>query len=236
MNEKQISFVEHLEELRHRLLVSAAAWLVTSGVAFYFKDQILALLVEPIALTGKKLVFLTPAEAFMNMVIISVIVGFFAALPVILYQVLLFVLPGLTSRERRGVLLLLPFALALFVIGVLFAHQAILPTGLRFLLGYETPNLQAMISISRYVSFVLTLMGACGLIFEMPLVVLTLATMKIISSRFLARKRKYAVLVILITAGIATPSPDIFSQLLLAVPMYILYEISILLARVIARN
>lgn len=225
-----MTIIEHLEELRRRLLFAVLAFAAGLVVSFLFVEPILALLIRPIG----RVVFLAPTEAFFVRLKVAALAGAFLSLPVVLYQVWRFVGVGLTRGERRYALSLLPFSLLLFVGGAAFAFFAILPVGVKFLLGYQTEQLTPMISIGAYLSFATAFVLAFGVVFQLPLVILFLARLGIVTPASLAAGRKYALLGIVILSAVLTPGGDVVSQALMAIPTYVLYEVSILIARAVA--
>lgn len=225
-----MTIVEHLEELRRRLLLAVLAFAAATAVAFLFVETILELLIRPVG----QVVFLAPTEAFFVRVKVAALGGVLFSLPVILYQVWRFVSVGLTSRERRSTITLLPASLLLFLGGGAFAFFAILPIGVRFLLSYQTEELTPMISIGAYTSFATAFVLAFGLVFQLPVVVLFLARLGIVTPATLARGRRYALLGIAVLSAVLTPGGDVISMGMMAVPTYLLYEISIWLARIFA--
>lgn len=231
MEEKKMTVVEHLEELRGRLFWCLIAWLLASGIFYLFTTKFIEIMTKPIG----KLIFFNLAEAFLVKIKLAMVGGIFLAFPVILYHVLQFVLPGLTPKERRYILLLVPFAILLFLGGAVFSFYYLIPFGIKFLMGFATPQLQPLISIDAYLSFILAAVSVVGLIFELPLVMLFLAKLGIVNSKMLRSSWKYAVLVIFIVAAFAAPSPDVFSQFMVAIPMLVLYEIGIWLTKLAGR-
>lgn len=225
-----MTMIEHLEELRTRLLITLAAFAVAMVLSFLFVEPILQVLIRPVG----RVVFLAPTEAFFVRLKVAALSGAFLSLPVVLYQVWRFVGVGLTSTERRYTLSLLPFSLALFVGGAAFAFFVILPVGVRFLLGYQTESLVPMISVGAYTSFATAFVLAFGLVFQLPIVILFLARIGVVTPASLAAGRRYAVLGIVVLSAVLTPGGDAFSLALMAVPTYLLYEASIWIARVFA--
>jgi len=226
VSDRPMTVIEHLEELRMRLLISLAAFGVATGLSLLFVERILAVLLRPVG----RVVFLAPTEAFFVRLKVAALSGVFLSLPVVLYQIWRFVSVGLTPTERRYTLSMLPAALVLFVAGGAFAFLVILPIGVRFLLSYQTENLVPMISIQAYTSFATAFVLAFGLLFQLPIVVLLLARLGIVTPAALAAGRRYALLAIVIASAVLTPGGDIVSQLLMAVPTYLLYEASIWIA------
>ena len=225
-----MTIVEHLEELRKRLLYSLAAFGVATSAGYLFVERILAVVLRPVG----QVVFLAPTEAFFVRLKVAALAGVFLSLPVTLYQLWRFVSVGLTPTERRYSLSLIPAALALFVSGAAFAFLVILPIGVRFLLSYQTPNLVPMISVQAYTSFVTAFVLAFGLLFQLPVVILFLARLGVVTPASLAAGRKYALLAIVTASAVLTPGGDVVSQMLMAVPTYILYEVSIWVARLVS--
>lgn len=230
MEDHPMTLIEHLEELRRRLLISVLAFAAATVVSFLFVERILAILIRPVG----QVIFTAPTEAFFIRVKVAALAGAFLSLPVILYELWRFVSVGLTSTERRYTLSLLPFSLLLFVGGGAFAFFAILPVGVRFLLSYQTERLVPMISIGAYTSFATAFVLAFGLVFQMPVVVLFLARIGVVTPASLAAGRRYALLGIVVLSAVLTPGGDLFSQLLMAAPTYLLYEASIWIARAVA--
>ena len=230
--EQKFTLVQHLEELRKRIIICLIVVFVCGIFCFFYTDEILSILSKPVC----KLVFLKPTEAFLAKIKLSFYGGIFISMPVIIYQAWKFLNPGLIEIERRYFFWIMPFSYLLFLSGVLFAFFAVLPVGMKFLLGYGTENVTPMISVSSYISFVGIFLIAFGIVFQLPVVVLFLTKLGVVTPKWLSVNRKYAVLVIFILAGILTPGPDIFSQFLMAIPTLLLYEISILLSKLVSSS
>ncbi|NJD01924.1 MAG: twin-arginine translocase subunit TatC [Ruminiclostridium sp.] len=224
---KELPLMEHLEELRKRLLFGIAAVIVFSVISFIFIDKILAFITVPVG----RLVFINPTEAFMSKIKLAFSSGIFFAVPALIYQAWKFISPALFDREKRYVYWVLPSACLLFLFGVSFAFFGVLPVGLKFLLAYGAANIQAMISITSYINFISIFLLSFGIVFQIPIVVIFLSKLGIVTPGFLKEKRKYAILIIFIAAAILTPGPDIFSQVMMAVPLLLLYEVSIFLSK-----
>ncbi len=222
----------HLEELRGRLIKIAISIFVGFFVCWPFKKQILLLLERPLPSTLKgKLVFLSPTEGFFTLLKICFFGGFILAFPFIVYQIWKFIEPGLYEHERKFVGPFILFSMLFFAIGALFAYFVIIPFALRFLLSFTGNLLVPQITIGNYVSFVIQLSSAFGIVFLLPVFVALLAKLGVVNYKMLERNRKYAIVIIFIVAAILTP-PDVFSQVLMAVPLLLLYELSIWVARV----
>ncbi|MGO0122046.1 twin-arginine translocase subunit TatC [Desulfothermobacter acidiphilus] len=223
--------VEHLEELRRVLIVSVVAVAVFSLFSALFYRKILALLLSPLTRAGYKVIFTAPTEAFMTIVKVCVFSGFLIALPIILWQIWNFLSPALEATEKRYFVLFVFGSFVLFVGGVLFGFFGVYRYGLAFLLRFGGDYLIPMLTVGKYISFTIYFLIPFGIIFELPLISYLLARLELISSKFLAAKRKYAFLVIIIIAAAITPTPDAFTCLLMAGPMYLLYELSVYIVR-----
>lgn len=236
---ERLPFTAHLEELRTRLIKCLAA-VVAAFAGCYTVSQTLfdfvfAPLIRVLTTQGGTLTIHRVQEAFLTHMKLALLAAVFVASPVILYQLWKFVAPGLYRHERRYVWPFVGTATLFFFAGASFAYWVVLPFGLEFLLGMAGQQVQNFLSIEEYLSFSTKLLLAFGTVFEMPLVVFFLARMGLITHKPLARNRGYALIVILIAAAILTP-PDVFTQVLMAVPLYLLYEISIVVARIWARK
>lgn len=236
-----MTVIEHLEELRYRLIVSIAAVVVGSVVAYVSYRPLLDLLLAPLDAAGRiggvqvENVYVGGiATGFTLRLKISAFAGLVFALPVVLFQVWRFITPGLEPRERKYSIPFVLSALALFGLGAWFAFM-LMPVGIKFLLGFVEPA-QPLIQLSEYLNFVILMVLSFGISFEFPLVLVFLGAAGIVSSRALASKRRIAVFVAFLVAAIATPSADPLSQTMLAVPLYILYELSILVVRFVLKR
>jgi sec-independent protein translocase protein TatC len=235
VHEEELPVTEHIEELRERLIKSAVAVVVGFLVAWPFKKQILLFLERPLPDNLKgKLIFLSPPEAFFTALKVSFFAGVFLALPFVLYQVWRFVEPGLYEHEKRFILPFMFFSLLFFFAGAAFAYFVILPFGLKFLLGFMGDLLTPQITIGSYISFVIQMILAFGFVFLLPVLVWLLSKLGVINYTMLEKNRKFAVLVIFVIAAILTP-PDVFSQVMMALPLLVLYEFSIWVAKVAGR-
>jgi sec-independent protein translocase protein TatC len=229
--DKKLTLTEHLEELRNRVIKSLISVIIATCILYSFVDIILAHLVRPVG----RLVFIAPHEAFIARIKISLFAGLFISSPVILYQIWRFVSSGLRPTEKKYVLIFSPFSLILFFLGAFFGYIIIVPIGMKFLLGFATDFITPMITISRYISFVGILTLSFGVIFELPLVSLFLTKIGLVTPAFLSSRRKHAVVVIFIVAAILTP-PDIITQCLMALPLLVLYEVSIIFSKFVYKK
>jgi sec-independent protein translocase protein TatC len=227
-----MGFLDHLEELRRRLVYSIAAVAVGFGVCWGYHLRIYAVMQKPImdALKthglSEKLVYLNPVDPFNLYLKIAALAGLFLTSPFVLYQVWLFISPGLYRNEKRYVMPFMASTIALFTLGGYFGYKIVYPRALEFLIGFGT-QFTPMITISEYTSLFLSIVLGMGLIFEMPILIFFLALMGIINASFMWNNFRYAILIIFIIAGIVTPSPDVMSMLIFAAPMVALYAVSI---------
>lgn len=229
----EMSFVEHLEELRWRLIWAIATLAIGCGVGFAFNRQLLTWLTRPAP--HVEFIFTAPGEYFMASLKIAFFAGLYLALPMILYQGISFVAPGLAPQERRWVIPVTLGAFVLFTVGGAFAYFALLPAGLHFLLGLAPDAIAAKLSIGTYLGFTSALIFAAGFIFQLPIVLLALAVLGIVSSDQLKRLRRVAIVASLALGAVLSPSADLLSQLMLAGALVVLYELSIVLSRAAGR-
>lgn len=224
-----MSLVEHLEELRQRLIKATMALVIATLLSVIFAKRILQALTVPLG--GNLPQAVRPTETFVIFMKVALMSGLALAMPVIVYQFVRFIVPGLTKQERRYLYIIVPGATILFVVGILFAYFLMIPFAVRYLYGFLGDVVRQDWTIDYYISFVVTFLVAVGLIFQTPLVVFILAKLGVISQKTLARNRKYAIVAAFVIAAIITPTPDPFNQLLVAAPLLILYEVGVLLAR-----
>lgn len=230
-----MGFLDHLEELRRRLVYSVAAVAVGFGVCWGFRERIYAIMQQPIldALKAngmpEKLVYLNPIEPFNLYLKISALAGLFLTCPFVLYQVWMFISPGLYRNEKRYVFPFMASTIFLFAAGGYFGYRIVYPRALEFLVDFSK-QFQPMITVSEYTSLFLSIILGMGLVFEMPIIIFFLALMGIVSAGFMVKNFRYAILLIFIVAAIVTPSPDVLSMCIFAAPMLGLYGISIAIA------
>jgi len=236
VDESRMSFMEHLGELRTRIMRSLLALLVGLVPALIFSQQIMDYLVRPVRETNRSLVFLSLTEAFWVQMKIGVIAGLFVASPLILWQVWQFIAPGLHRHEKKYAGPFVIVGSLLFIGGGAFSLKVVTPFAIQFLLSYERPGLQAMISIGSYIDFLLKFTLAFGAVFELPLVITILARLGVVSPATLAKNRKYAILGAFIAGAVLTPTPDMFNQTLMAGPLILLYEVGIICARIFGKR
>jgi len=227
----RLTVVGHLEELRRRLGISLAAILVAIGISATQIEHIIEWLRRPVRALLPTFAFFSPTEPIVAYVKVAVLAGLILAMPVILSQFWGFVRSGLTPRERSSGLAFIWWGSANFLAGAVFAYAVLLPLALNVLLGIGKGTLQPVISIDRYLSFVTTLLFWSGVVFELPAVIFLLTKVGIVTPAWLREQRAYAVLVLVIIAAVITPTTDPVSLLIVALPLLVLYELSIFLAR-----
>ncbi len=228
-NNSDMAFIDHLEELRWRILKSLGSILVMAILTFNFADYLVYMLTAPADNRGIGLQTLTPQGMFILKWNLAIIGGFILSIPVITIQIWKFVSPGLYNRERKILLPLIITVFLCFILGAIFAYMVILPFSLNFFASMVTENVQNNFSINYYFSFVLALIIGSGLIFEMPIASFLFSSIGIITPSFLRRFRREAIMITVILSAIITP-PDPISLIIMSIPMVILYEISILVS------
>ena len=234
-----MSFLEHLDELRTRLTVSALALLGGFLVAFAFSGYVFDFIMRPLqeALPpGGQLVYTEPAEAFLLYLKIAALAGTVLAAPIVMWQLWLFIAPGLYTNEKRYAIPFVLMSSVFFVSGAAFSHYMVFPFAWRFFASFGSDYVEFMPRIAPAFSLYAKMALAMGAVFQMPTLVLFLARMGVVTAGFLVRQIKYAILVIFILAAVLTPGPDVVSQLLMAGPMVLLYALSILIAWAFGRK
>lgn len=236
----EMPFLDHLEELRWRLIYSLIAIVLGAIVGFFVVDHfnVLGILIQPIEpfLHGSKLKYLSPTEPFFLTLKLALLVGLLLALPVVVYQVWAFLAPALLPSERRVIVPSLYFGLALFLTGVAMAYYLVLPVTLRFTMGFQTEALEQAIVVGEYLSVVTRLLLAFGVVFELPVVILILSVLGVVTPEFLAAKRRHAIVAVTILASLLTPGDVLTATVLMMAPLILLYEMSIVLSRLVARR
>ncbi len=235
----EMPFLDHLEELRWRMLWSLLAVVIATGVGFYLVTHfdVLGILVEPIRpfLGDSKLKYLSPTDPFFITVKLALLLGLILASPVVIYQVWAFFSPALLPSERRAIVPSLYLGLLLFGAGIAMAYYVVIPMALQFAMGFQTESLEQSIVIGEYLAVVVRLLLAFGLVFELPVVILVLSLLGVVTPEFLATQRRYAIVIITIVSCLLTPG-DIGSSFLMMLPLFLLYEFSIILSRLVVRR
>jgi sec-independent protein translocase protein TatC len=232
--EEKKPFLEHLEELRQRLIVCILAVGIGFVVSYFFSDKLFLVLIRPLREALPKeshLIFTSLPEMFVTYLKVSLVTGIMLASPVIFYELWKFVAPGLYQNEKR---LLVPFVLSscvLFLGGAVFGYFVVFPFGFRFFLGFSNEYIKALPSVKQYFSFSMKLLIAFGIVFELPVITYFLTKIGLVTPQFLKNNRKYAVVIIFALAAIFTP-PDVMTQFMMAVPLIVLYEVSIMISKI----
>ncbi len=237
--ESRMSFLEHLEELRKRLIRSSIAVLLVFFACLAFSEHLFSFWAAPVIRflpKGSSLVFTSLPDPFFVYLKVDFITAIFITLPFILYQVWIFVAPGLLEKERKLAAPFISVATLLFFLGAAFAYFLVFPAAFKFFLGYSTPELKPMIAIREYVSLVMLLMLSFGLIFETPIIIVFLGLLGVVNSEFLKKGRRYFVVLAFIIGAILTPSPDVVNQSLMAVPLLLFYETGIHVLRLFEKR
>lgn len=224
-----MSLVGHLEELRWRILWSLFYWIVACFIVWGAVPRIIDFCTP--LLKGANLIFTSPTEAFFAYLNAAMVGGACLASPVFLYHILMFVLPGLEKGERKWVYRLLPLSIFQFLLGCAFALKLVLPGTMDFFMGFATGKLIPQIKIGEFIGFISTLTIICGIIFELPIVLMFLAGIGLVTSKFLARHRRMAYFLAFVISAVATPTPDAFTATVVALPILINYEVSLFLIR-----
>ena len=238
-DDDKIPFTAHLEELRSRLIRCSIAVLIGTVVAYAFKEKLFDILTRPLvqALPPEgKIIYTGLPEAFFTYFKVAFITGLLAATPVIIYQFWMFVAPGLYKKERLFLAPIILVSLLFFSGGALFGYFFVLPVGYKFFIGFTSDTIQAMPSMKEYLSLTSKMLLAFGFAFELPIILTGMAALGVITPDFLKNNRKYAIVLAFIIGGVLTPSPDVVSQVMMAGPLIVLYEMSILGARVFGRK
>ena len=236
--EEKLPFTAHLEELRNRMVRCFIAVGVGFVVSFGFKEKLFQILVNPLIKVmeeGDTLVYTGLPEAFFTYLKVSLLAGIMVSSPILLYQFWMFVAPGLYHKERRMLIPIVILSTFFFVGGSLFGYFVVFPFGFKFFLGFATETIRPLPSMKEYLGFSAKLLLAFGLVFELPLVLTFLARLGVVSVDFLKKNRKYALLLFFVGAAILTP-PDVITQVMMALPLILLYEISILGAKIFGKK
>ena len=234
----KVSFTAHLEELRKRLMVCFIAVGIGFVACYGFKEKLFQILTRPLISvmnTKDSMIFTGLPEAFFTYLKVAFLSGLILAAPVIIYQFWMFVAPGLYHKEKRLFIPIVFLSTVFFVGGALFGYFIVFPFGFKFFLGFATDTIRPLPSMKEYLGFAAKLLLAFGLVFELPLVITFLARLGLVSVDFLKKNRKYALLLFFVFAAILTP-PDVVTQIMMALPLMVLYEISIIGARIFGKK
>lgn len=227
--DKELSLGQHLKEFRDRLLVACIAVAITTAISFLFTTDIIKLLLVPAGVS--KLVALSPTENFTTYFRVALFSGFALAMPVVLYEIYAYIDPALHPNERKFALTIGPFVLLLFAAGMLFCYFVLLPNALKFLISFGSEVIDNQLRASEYLSFVTLFIVGMGVVFEMPILIWALIRLGVIQRSWLTKRRRYVFVAVFAIAAVITPTPDPFNQTIVAIPMYLLFELGLLLAR-----
>ena len=227
-----MSLIAHLTELRSRLIKIVVAVALGSCVGYYYIDAIM----HYITLPAGKLYYMQPSEAFFTYLKVACVAGFLVALPVVFWQIWRFFLPALTPKERMVLGIVVPTSVLLFFGGLAFSFFLVLPAGIHFFLGFGNDELQALFSVDKYFDFVIMFVMPFGFIFELPLVITMLGKMGFVTSAFLKKYQRIIIFLSFVAGAIITPTPDVFTQSMIALPIIVLYEIGYFIVRYILRR
>jgi sec-independent protein translocase protein TatC len=233
-DDKKSTVLGHLREIRRRLIQCVIAVVITTGISFIFAKQIFQVLIIPAG--DIDLIFIEMTEMLGTYMKVCLTSGIILAMPYIIFQLLMFVSPALTHKEKKYVYVILPFVGMMFIAGVVFGYYILVPPGMRFLTTFGSDIATPQIKIGNYISVVTRLLLAIGFVFEMPVVSTFLARLGVLTPKWLSGKRKPAIILALIVAAIITPTFDPVNQMLVAVPLIVLYEMCIWLAKLVQRK
>lgn len=225
--DRKLTLVGHLNELRKRILISLISLAIGIVLSFPFAFYGLKILKLPASGLIDKLAFFSPQEGFLVYMRIAFLFALIISMPIILYQAWVFILPAVGERLKKYACYFILFCSVSFIAGCFFAYFILIPPALKFLLSFANNELEPIISASKYISFIISLILGCGLVFQMPTLSFILTRLGIVNPRTLRNKYKFAIVAIFIIAAIITPTPDAFNMLILALPMLFLYETSI---------
>jgi len=231
--EQKYTILGHLREFRNRIFKSAIAVIIGFIACFIFRDWIFYFLNLPAS--GQTFVYIDITENMSTIMLVSFVGGIILAMPVLVYHGIMFVAPALTGREKKWVLLIIPWIFLMFLGGVAFGYFLLAPWTIWFLTNFGSEFAEPTLRISNYVSFLTKLLLMTGLVFEMPVISTFLARFGLLKPEWLAKKRSMAIIIAFVAAAVITP-PDPITQVLLAIPLILLYEMSIILAKVVYRR
>lgn len=230
-NDDEMSIIDHLTELRRRLIRCVVAVLLGSCITYAFDEEIMQFLLAP----AGKLYFMHPGEAFFSYAKVVLFSGFLLATPVVFYEIWRFFVPAFTRRERMVLGIMVPSSIMLFYAGLAFSFFLIVPIGIKFFMGMGSEDLSPLFSIEKYLDFIITFLLPFGLAFELPLIIIIMAAIGLVTSQQLKKYFRYVFFVSFIIGALLTP-PDIVSQITLALPLTVLYGLSYLVVRFVLRK
>ncbi|MFC2067725.1 twin-arginine translocase subunit TatC [Chloroflexota bacterium] len=233
-NDNKLTILSHISELRQRLIKSVIAIAITTILSFIFAEHIFTILILPAE--GINLIYIEMTEMIGTYMMVSLTSGIILAMPFLIYHLIMFVSPALNPKEKRGVYLIIPWVAVMFAGGVVFGYFILVPPATHFLITFGSDIATPQIKVGNYISIVSRLLMATGFVFELPVITTFLSRIGVINAKWLAGKRKLAIIFAFVLAAIVTPTIDPVNQILVAVPLIILYEMSIWLAKIFQRN
>ena len=238
MTDEKRPFLAHLEELRKRLIICAIAIGIGFAISYIFSKQLFSFLILPLTKVlpaESRLIFTSLPEMFIAYIKVALIAGIILAIPIVFYELWMFLAPALYRREKGYVIPFVLFSSILFVAGSLFGYFIVFPYGFKFFIGFATEDIQALPSVKQYFSFAIRLLFAFGVVFEMPVVVFFMTKIGLITPDSMKKFRKFAILCSFILSAILTP-PDVATQIMMALPLIVLYEVSIIISQAVYRK
>jgi len=238
MTDEKRPFLAHLEELRKRLIICAIAIGIGFAISYFFSKQLFSFLVLPLTKVlpaESRLIFTSLPEMFIAYIKVALIAGIILAIPIVFYELWMFLAPALYQREKGYVIPFVLFSSILFVAGSLFGYFIVFPYGFKFFISFATEDIQALPSVKQYFSFAIRLLFAFGVVFEMPVVVFFMTKIGLITPDSMKKFRKFAILCSFILSAILTP-PDVATQIMMALPLIVLYEVSIIISQAVYRK
>jgi sec-independent protein translocase protein TatC len=232
--DEKITLLGHLKELRQRLIKVSIAVVITTSISFFFYERIFEWLKIPAG--DINLIFIDMTEGLATVMKVCMVSGLIIAMPYLIYHLLMFILPALTSREKKMVFMVMPWITLMFAGGVAFGYYVLIPPATRFLLDFSGDIAEPQIRVGNYIGFVTRLLLSIGLVFETPVVTTFLARLGIIDSKWLAKKRRLAIIFAFVLAAVITPTFDPINQCFVAVPLIILYEMGVWLAKLVGKK
>jgi sec-independent protein translocase protein TatC len=236
-NDVEMSFLDHIEELRWRIIYALIGVIIFTIVAWFFIDPLIEIvLLKPARDANASLQNLRPFGQLFLYVQVAIIVGIVASLPNIFYQLWQFIAPALKKRERKYILWIVFFSTFCFLAGIAFAYFVMLPLAMKFAAQFGTAEISNEFAIDEYMSIIISVMLAAGVVFELPMISFFLSKLGILTPKFMRKYRRHAIVIILVLAAFLTPGADPVSQVILAVPLVLLYEISIFISKLSSKK
>lgn len=233
MEDSKLTLIEHIDELRKRIIIVIISILIGTGASYIFIEELMDIIIKPAE--GLDFIYISPPELFLEYIKIAFVFGIAISMPIIIVQTWLFIKPGLKKKEKFFILFSMIMGLIFFISGILFAYFIITPLTLKFFSNMSLDQIAPLFSFSNYIKFISSLLVSFGLVFELPMIVILLTQLNLVTPCIFKKYRKIVVLTVFVIASLLTP-PDVISQILLGVPMTLLYEFSILLSVLIYKR